>query len=99
MSPHVLGNGRLACRDAQLLQLPVNPRCTPERTLGGQPAAQGAYVGWYTRPSVALSTLPPPEQAKPSPVPCDDSLRLDDDHGRAPAIPHLREPSPQCPVR
>src|SRR3990170_3063959 len=98
MSPHVLGHSRLACRDAQLLQLPVNPRRTPERIRGGELADQGAYVGWYTRPSVAPSTLPPPDQAKAPPVPCDDGVRLDDVNGQAPATPRLRKPSPQHPV-
>jgi hypothetical protein len=31
VSSHVLGDGGLAQRDARLLQLAVNPRCTPER--------------------------------------------------------------------
>ena len=98
MSPHVLGDGRLTHRDAQLLKLPVNPRRTPQRIRGGQLADQGANVGWHTWAPGALSALPRPEQAKPSPVPRDDGLRLDDVHGRAPAAPRLREPRPQQPV-
>ncbi len=31
VASHVLGDGGLTHRDAQLLQLAVNPRCTPER--------------------------------------------------------------------
>ena len=98
MSPHVLGDGRLTHRDAQLLKLPVNPRRTPERIRGGQLANQGANVGWHARAAGALSALPRPEQTKPAAVPRDDGLRLDDVNGRAPAAPCLREPRPQHPV-
>jgi hypothetical protein len=98
MSPHVLGDSRLACRDAQLLKLPVNPRRAPEWIRAGQLADEGAHVWWHTRPPVGPSTLPPPEQAKAAPMPCDDGFRLDDVNGCTPATPRLREPGPQHPV-
>ena len=87
MSAHVLADRRLACRDTQLLQLPVNPRRTPQGIRGGQLADQGANVGRHTWPPVVPSTFPRPEQAKAAPVPCDDGFRLDDVNGRTPATP------------
>ena len=41
MSLHVLGDGRLAHREAQLVQLPVYPWRAPERIRGGHLANQG----------------------------------------------------------
>ena len=42
--------------------------------------------------------LPGPEQAKTFTVPCNHSLRFDNDQGRAPGGPDTREPNPENPV-
>ena len=98
MPPHVLGDGRLTHGDAQLLQLPVDPRRTPQRIRRGQLTDQGANVCWHARTPSALSTLPGPEQTKATPVPPDNGLWREDVHGRAPAAPSLREPRPEHAV-
>ena len=87
MPSHVFGNGRFARRESQLLQLPVNPRRTPERVRGRHLTYQRADIVWHCRAADAMSALPCPEQAKASPVPREDGFRLDNVNGRAPAAP------------
>src|SRR6476619_4588735 len=98
MSPHVLCDGRLAHRNAQLLKLPVYPWRTPERIRGGHLANQRTNVVWHGWATDAVSARPRPEQTNPAPVPRDDGVRPDKVNGRAPAAPSLREPRPQHPV-
>ena len=81
MPSHVFSDGRLTDRDAQLLELPMDPRRTPQRIRGGQLADQIANVWWDTGASRALAALPGPEQPKAAAVPRDDRLRRDDVDG------------------
>ncbi len=97
MSPHVLGDRRLAHRKAQLLKLPVDAWRTPERIRSRHLANQGTNVARDAWTAETVS-LPRPEQTDPATVPRDDGVRPDDVHGRAPATPRLREPRPQRPV-
>ena len=51
MPSHVPGDGRLTHPDAQLLELAVDPRCTPERIRRRQLTNQGAhFAGTPGRP-------------------------------------------------
>ena len=50
MSPHVLGDSRLAHRDFQLLKLPAYPWRAPKRIRGGYFTNQRSNVGGHGRP-------------------------------------------------
>ena len=95
---HVLRDGGLTHGDPELLQLAVDARRTPERVRVRHRADQRADVGRYGRPARAVSALPGPEQAEPTPVPRDDGVRLHEDERRPPLGPDAREPHPEQPV-
>jgi hypothetical protein len=76
MSPHVLGDGRLAHRDAQVLKLPVYPWRTPERIRGGHLSNQRTNVVGHGWAAEAVAALPRPEQTNSAPVPRDHGSGL-----------------------
>src|SRR5262245_47502266 len=98
MPSHVLRDRRLTQDDAQLPQLAVDARRSPERVGGRQLADQGTHVGWHTGSSGTAPTFPGPEETKAPSMPGDNGLRLDDVQRRSPAAPGPAEPRPQYPV-
>ncbi len=87
MPAHVLRDRGLTQRHTQLLELAVNPRCTPERIRRRHLPNQGADVGRDGRTTGAASSLPGPEQAKAAPMPREHGFRPDDGQG-----PNARRP-------
>src|SRR5215831_4164881 len=70
---HILAHARLADVDAELEQLAMNPRRTPEWVLTAHGANQHAHLSRYGRPAqLTVSDLPSPKQPKALPVPADD---------------------------
>jgi hypothetical protein len=95
---HVLRDGGLRHCDPDLPQLTMEARRTPEGIRVRHLADQLADVGRYRRPAGAVTALPGPEQAKPTPVPGDDRGWLHQDERRPPLAPDPREPHPEQPV-
>jgi hypothetical protein len=56
----------------------MDPGSTPQWVGQAHFADQLADFKWHRRPTAATSRLPSPEQAKPSTMPADDCLWLDD---------------------
>ena len=82
--------------DAQLEQLAVNARCSPQRVFATQSADQFSNViGNRRRPRSTVADLPGPEQTKALAVPSDDRVRFDDDQSRPPAAPARAQRCPQ----
>src|SRR3954468_5770378 len=95
---HILRNGRLADVHAQLEQLAVNAWCAPQWISQRHRPNQRTDVSRHGGPADASATLPRPEQAEASAMPCDDRLRLHDDERRAPVCPDARQPDPEASV-
>ncbi len=88
MAHQILADAGFTDVDAQLEQLAVNARCSPQRTVATQSADKFSNVfrnRWPPRSTVA--DLPGPEQTKALSVPSDDGVRFDDDQSRPPAAP------------
>ena len=92
---HVFADAGLADVDAQLEQLPVNPRCTPPRILPAHPADQASDLVGNRGPSgLAAPHLPGPEPAKASTMPGHDRFWLDDGQSRTPVAPQAGQSDP-----
>ena len=76
VASHVLGDRGLTDGDAQLLQLAMNARSTPERIRRRELTNQDTHLHRYTGTATAAA-LPGPEQAKAPLMPGDDRLRSD----------------------
>ena len=63
---------------------------SPEASCGSTPD-----LTRYARSACAVSALPGPEEAEPTPVPRDDGRRLQEDERRSPLGPDPREPDPE----
>src|SRR2546426_2630967 len=95
---HVLRHRRLRYRQAQLQQLAMDPRRTPERIGATHPPNQASELRLDRGPTASASTLPRPVALEPLPVPAD--------HGRwphhlqriPPARPEPRQHDPEDPV-
>src|SRR5262249_36649940 len=89
-SSHVLGDGRLSHRKAELEQLTVNARRTPKRILSAHPPDQCLQIGIDPWSTSEAARFPPPIATKPSAMPAHDGRRPDDRDGledrRKPAI-------------
>ena len=96
MAHQILADAGFADVDAQLEQLAVNARCSPQRILTTQFADEFSDVFRNPRPPRSTAAdLPGPEQTKAPAVPSDDGVRLDDDQSRPPAAPDRAQPCPQ----
>ena len=88
MADYVLRDRRLADLDPELEQLTVDPRGTPEWVDLGHLADEITDVLGNrppTRPS--RTAFPSPVETKPSPVPPDDGLGLDEGERLSPVGP------------
>jgi hypothetical protein len=87
---HVLCHSGLPNIDAELKQLAVNPRRSPERVRDAHLANEPANVSRRAWSSTERSRLPTPIGTETGTVPTDYRLRLDDfervEHARAEAI-------------
>jgi hypothetical protein len=87
---HVLGDGRLSHRKAELEQLAMNVRCTPKPIVHAHPPDQRSQFRMDSRPACRGAGFPTPVAAKPSAMPTHQGLWPDDHHGledrRAPTI-------------
>src|SRR5712692_6386903 len=73
----------------------MDARGAPERVLLGHPMNQPDELGTDARPTPGL---PSPEVPESPAVPSEDGLRPDQDNGRAPLLPDLRQAHPEGPV-
>ena len=95
MAHQILADAGFADVDAQLEQLAVNARCSPQPILATQFADEFSDVFRNRRPSRStVADLPGPEQTKALAVPSDDGVRFDDDQSRLPATPDRAQPCP-----
>jgi hypothetical protein len=70
----------------------MNARRTPARIGEAHLTDQIPNFRTYGWATLATPTLPTPIEPKSFAMPCDDSLRLDDEHCRPPVMPQLRDP-------
>src|SRR5216683_863305 len=78
---HVLGDSRLRDLEAQLEQLTVDARRSPQRVGPAHLANEGAQLGWNSRSANAVARSPAPIGPKANTVPANDRLRPDDRKG------------------
>ena len=98
---HVLADAGLADVNAELQQLAVDARSTPERVVAAHGADQLADVARNSWPTgLPVADLPPPEKAEAPPMPGNSSQGLDDQlGGRNASRARLRtQPRPQEPI-
>ncbi len=92
----VFAHARFADIEAQLQQLTMNARRTPEWILAAHrtnPVTDLLRHRWSSR--LSRSNLPSPEQAKALPVPADHRRGLDEEDTGPPAVPQGAQPSPR----
>src|SRR6266404_5859222 len=75
---HILGHTRLPDFDAELEQLPMDPRRSPQRISNAHLADKLAYVRRYIWSATTTSRLPAPIRSETRAMPTDDRIRLDD---------------------
>src|ERR1700721_1938640 len=75
---HVFGDAGLADLDAELKQLAVDPRRSPQRIGNAHLADKLAYLRRYSWSTPTAARLPPPVQSEPGAVPFNPGLRLPD---------------------
>src|SRR5260370_26468649 len=95
---HVLRDRRLRYRQAQLQQLAVNPRRTPERIGAAHPPNQISELRPDRGPTASASTPPRPVAPEPLPVPPHHRLRPHHLQRIPPALPEPRQHDPEDPV-
>jgi hypothetical protein len=95
----ILGHRRLRDLDAQLLELPVNPRCTPQGVGVSHRANERSDLRGDGRAAGTSSrALPGPIQLEARALPADDGRGLDDGDGIRPATPQARQQDPEQAV-
>src|SRR5664279_5037586 len=75
---HILGHARLADIDAELEQLSVDPRRSPQRIGNAHLADQPADLQRHNRPATTSSRLPAPIKPKTRTMPAHNGVRLND---------------------
>src|SRR5260370_18636515 len=95
---HELRNRRLRYRQAQLQELAVNPRRTPERIGAADPPNEISELRPDRGPTASASTLPRPVAPEPLPVPADHGLWPHHLQRLPPALPEPRQHNPEDPV-
>src|ERR1700723_3216677 len=83
---HVLGHAGLSDIDAELEQLSMDPRRSPQRIGNAHLADKLAYLSRYSWSAPTAPRLPPPVRSEPGAVPFNHGLRLHDRQGAQ----HLR---------
>src|SRR5205823_5373413 len=78
---HVLRHARLSDLEAELEQLAMNARRTPQRIFGAHPPDQCAQIRIDLWPTSRGTGFPTPVPAKAGPTPTYESLRSDDRDG------------------
>src|ERR1039458_4829627 len=73
---HILGHARLSDVDAELEQLSVDPRRSPQRIGNAHLADKLAYLRRHSWSAATAPRLPAPERSEPDAVPFYDGLRL-----------------------
>ena len=95
----VLGDRRLGDLEAQLLELPVNPRRTPQGVGRGHPSDERSDLRGDGRAAGPVpAALPGPEELEAGPLPPDHGGGLDDGDGIRPAAPQAGQQDPEQPV-
>ena len=95
----VLGDGGLGDLKAELPELAVNPRRTPQGVGARHRTDEGADVRGDGRAAgLGPAALPGPEEPEPGPLPPDDGLGLDDGDDLRPAVPQTGEQDPKQAV-
>src|SRR6476661_3844454 len=77
-SGHILGHTRLPDFDAELEQLSMDPRRSPQRISNAHLVDKLAYVRGYGWSATTTSRLPAPIRSETRAMPTDDRIRLDD---------------------
>jgi hypothetical protein len=95
---HVLRHRRLRDRQAELQQLAVDPRRTPERIRAAHLPNQISQVPPNCGPTPSASTLPRPVASKSLAVPANYRLRSHHLQRMPPARPQPRKENPEDPV-
>src|SRR5713226_6525956 len=75
---HILGHTRLPDFDADLEQLSMDPRRSPQRVGNAHLADKLAYLQRYSWSATTMSRLPAPIRSETRAMPTDDCIRLDD---------------------
>src|SRR6266481_3610045 len=75
---HILGHTRLPDFDAELEQLSMDPRRSPQRISNAHLVYKLAYVRGYSWSATTTSRLPAPIRSETRAMPTDDRIRLDD---------------------
>jgi hypothetical protein len=83
---HILGHTRLPDFDAELEQLSVEPRRSPQRISNAHVADKLAYLRRDSWSATTTSRLPAPIRSETRAMPTDDCIRLDDRQRIAPAL-------------
>src|SRR4029450_11260844 len=78
---HILGDGRLSDRKAELEQLTMNVRGTPKSILNAHPSDQRPQLRIDLRPAAERARFPSPIAAKAGTMPAHKGLGPDDRHG------------------
>src|SRR5437879_2334405 len=95
---YVLRHRRLRDRQAELQQLAVDPRRTPQRIRAAHLPYQIPQVPPNCWPTPSASTLPCPVPSKSLPVPANHRLRPHHLQRMPPARPHPRQQNPEDPA-
>src|SRR5258707_11996008 len=74
----ILGHTRLPDFDAELEQLSMDPRRSPQRISNAHLVDKPAYVRGYSWSATSTSRLPAPIRSETRAMPTDDRIRLDD---------------------
>src|SRR5262249_31454136 len=77
---HVLGDGRLSHRKAELAQLAMNARRTPKPVLDAHSSDQRPQTGIDPRAASRIARFPAPVAAKTAAMPAHQGLRPDGCH-------------------
>src|SRR5258708_4503455 len=75
---HILGHTRLPDFDAELEQLSMDPRRSPQRVGNAHLADKLAHLLRYSWSATTMSRLPAPIRSETLAMPTDDCIRLDD---------------------
>jgi hypothetical protein len=95
MADDVLGHGGLGNLDAELLELPVNPRRAPQGVGARHVSDERAGLRGDGRAAWSIpAALPGPDELKAGPLPPDYSGGLDDGDGIRPTGPQAGQQDP-----
>ncbi len=99
MPNHVHGHRGLGNGDAELRELAVHARRSPQRIGSAHVPDQLPHLQGNTRPTgPTFPTLPSPIASEPSPVPPDNGLRFHDDEHVVPVRPDSAQQHPEAAI-